>query len=119
MAPGVEWPNLREGITIRGHAAVRDYWTKQFQLTRSKVEPEEFIEAGRRLIVVVHQVVRDLAGELLADHRVAHVYTFTDSKIARMDVYGDRDEALDAVGLPEQDAARADSIAPRPSKPRG
>ena len=36
------------------------------------------------------------------------VWTFVDSKIARIDSYMNRTEAVEAVGLPEQDA-HADS----------
>jgi ketosteroid isomerase-like protein len=101
MHSEVEWPNVLEGTTIRGHDAIRDYWTKQFQLTDPEVEPEEFIEAGERLVVVVHQVVRDQQGDPLVDHRVGHVYVFRDNKIARMDVYATKAEALEAAGLRE------------------
>ena len=101
MHPEVEWPNMLEGTTIRGHEAIREYWTKQFQLTSSRVEPEEFIEAGDRLVVVVHQVVRDQQGNPFLDHRIGHVYAFRDNKIARMDVYESRDQALEAAGLRE------------------
>ena len=101
LDPEVEWPNMLEGTTIRGHQAIRDYWTRQFQLTASRVDPEEFIEMGDRVVVVVHQVVRDSHGTLLTDHRVAHVYAFRDERVARMDVYENKDEALEAVGLRE------------------
>jgi ketosteroid isomerase-like protein len=101
LHPEVEWPNMLEGTVIRGHQAIRDYWTKQFQLTASRVDPEEFIEMGDRWVVLVHQVVRDSHGTLLADHRVAHVYAFRDEKVARMDVYENKDEALKAAGLSE------------------
>ena len=51
--------------------------------------------------MVVHQVVRDSDGTLLADHRVAHVYAFREDKVARMDVYENKSEALEAAGLRE------------------
>jgi ketosteroid isomerase-like protein len=101
LHPEVEWPNMLEGTTIRSHDAIREYWTKQFQSTDPRVEPEEFIEAGEKLVVVVHQVVRDHWGNPLVDQRVGHVYGFRDNKIARMDVYDSRAEALEAAGLSE------------------
>ena len=98
LDPEVEWPNMLEGTIIRGHQAIREYWPRQFQLTASRVDPEEFVEIG---VVVVHQVVRDSDGTLLADHRVAHVYAFREDKVARMDVYENKSEALEAAGLRE------------------
>jgi ketosteroid isomerase-like protein len=99
MVPEVEWPNVLEQVTIRGHGAVREYWAGQFEQIDPRVEPEEFLEAGDRLVVVVHQVVRDTRGELLADRRVCHVYAFRDGKISRMDMYDGKAEALEAAGV--------------------
>lgn len=39
MHPEVDWPNSLEGSRVYGHQAVREYWTRQFQMlnpTRSR-----------------------------------------------------------------------------------
>jgi hypothetical protein len=41
---------------------------------------------GGRIAVGVHQVVRLLDGEVLADRRVVHVYALRDGLVERMDV---------------------------------
>jgi hypothetical protein len=38
------------------------------------------------MVVAVHQVVRDLEGNLMVDQMVQHVYTFADGLIQRMDI---------------------------------
>jgi hypothetical protein len=38
------------------------------------------------MVVAVHQVVRDLDGNLIVDQMVQHVYTITDGLIRRMDI---------------------------------
>ena len=86
MHPDVDWPNGMEGGRERGHAAVRSYWTKQFGMIDSHVEPESFEEVDGNVVVVVHQVVRDLNRALLSDQRVEHVYTFEDGLVVRMDI---------------------------------
>jgi hypothetical protein len=87
MHPDVDWPNAMEGRREHGHAAVRDYWTRQFALIDSHVEPQRFTQDEEgRVIVEVHQVVRDTAGELLADRQVQHVYTIRGGLVERMDV---------------------------------
>jgi ketosteroid isomerase-like protein len=87
MRPDVDWPNGMEGGRERGRAAVRAYWTRQFGLIASHVEPEGFEEDGEgRMVVEVHQVVRDLEGAVLSDGRVRHAYTFRDGLVARMDI---------------------------------
>ena len=59
----VDWPNGMDGGREHGHAAVRAYWTRQFGLIDSRVEPVGFAtRAGGTVAVNVHQVVRDLDG---------------------------------------------------------
>jgi hypothetical protein len=87
MHADVDWPNAMEGTRVHGHGGVRDYWTRQFTIIRSRVEPDGFAyDRDGRVVVDVHQVVHDTAGELLADRRVQHVYTIRDGLVARMDV---------------------------------
>jgi hypothetical protein len=87
LQPDVDWPNGMEGGRELGHDAVRAYWTRQWQLIDPHVEPESFSDDEHgRVVVEVHQVVRDLDGALLADQRVQHVYTLLDGLIERMDI---------------------------------
>jgi ketosteroid isomerase-like protein len=86
MHEDVDWPNGWEGGRVTGRDAVRDYWTRQFASVDSQVDPEAFAESGDRVAVTVHQVVRDLDGEVLSDGSVSHVYTFRDGLVARMDI---------------------------------
>jgi ketosteroid isomerase-like protein len=87
MQPDVDWPNAIEGRREHGHAAVREYWTRQFEQIDSHVDPERITEdEDGRLIVDVHQVVRDRTGALLTDGRVQHVYTFRGDLVERMDI---------------------------------
>jgi hypothetical protein len=89
MHPEVDWPNGMEGGRELGHAAVREYWTKQFGMIDSHVEPVGFErDEDGRIAVDVHQVVRDLAGDVVSDGRVRHVYTFEDGLVVRMDIEG-------------------------------
>ncbi len=87
MDPDVDWPNGMEGGRERGVEAVRRYWTRQFAQIDSHVEPVGFtaLDDGR-VAVDVHQVVRSLAGELIADRLVSHVYTFRDGLVTRMEI---------------------------------
>jgi ketosteroid isomerase-like protein len=68
MHPDVEWENGMEGGFVRGHDGVRSYWTWQWQVLDPTVEPLVFTEDETgRIVVTVHQIVRDRAGKLLAD----------------------------------------------------
>lgn len=87
MHPNVDWPNGMEGGRERGREAVRAYWTRQFELIDSHVEPEAFeLDADGRVAVDVRQVVRDLEGAVLSDGRVRHIYSFRDGLVAQMEI---------------------------------
>jgi hypothetical protein len=88
MHPGVDWPNAWEGGRVVGHAAVRDYWTRQFEAISSKVEPRSFTrEPDGSITVEVHQVVHDAStGELVSDSTVHHRYRLEDGLVVRMDI---------------------------------
>jgi len=90
LAPEVEWPNGWEGGWVRGVEAVRGYWTRQWAEIDPHVEPTAITPLdAERVRVHVHQVVRDLTGNVVADGQVAHVYTFDDDGlVARMEIEG-------------------------------
>jgi ketosteroid isomerase-like protein len=72
-----------------------------------RVEPHEFIEAGDLVVVPWTMHVKGRDG-IEAASRVALVWTIRDGAIERMTLYQGRQDALEAVGLSEQDA-HADS----------
>jgi hypothetical protein len=83
----VDWPNGWEGGREHGHGAVRAYWLRQWAEIDPHVEPVAITtRADGRIEVDVHQVVRNLDGEILSDGRVLHVYELRDGQIARMDI---------------------------------
>jgi hypothetical protein len=87
MHPQVEWPNGMEGGWVYGRDGVRAYWTRQWGMVDPHVEPLAFESDGLgRLIVKGHQVVRDLAGTMLMDRMVQHVYLIEDGLIRRMEI---------------------------------
>jgi ketosteroid isomerase-like protein len=87
MHPRVDWPNGMEGGRVVGHQAVRDYWTRQWGLIDPRVEPVGFtLTDDERVDVQVRQVVRDLAGTVVKDEIVHHVYAFQDGLVTSMEI---------------------------------
>ena len=87
MEPEVEWPNGMEGGTVHGHEGVRAYWTRQWGMIDPHVDPVTFEpDSSGNVIVGVHQVVRDLSGNVLFDRTVQHVYSLKDGLIQRMTI---------------------------------
>lgn len=81
----VTWPNAWEGGYVHGHDQVRKYWTRQWQEINPKVVPVSFqLKPGGKIAVDVHQIIKDLNGQLLSDSQVTHVYTFEEGKVRSM-----------------------------------
>lgn len=87
MHPDVDWPNGWEGGRVYGREGIRDYWTRQWKALDPHVEPVGFDtdETGRS-VVKVHQVVRDLSGNVISEGMVEHVYLIEDGLIKSMDI---------------------------------
>ena len=87
MQPSVDWPNGMDGGRVHGHDEVRAYWTRQWTILDPHVDPVDIrSRPDGRIGVQVHQVVRDLEGNLVTDSIVHHVYTFRDGLIQRMEI---------------------------------
>jgi hypothetical protein len=87
MHPDVDWPNGMEGGRVHGREAVRQYWLRQWNQIDPRVEPLGFLTDPTGAVVVnVHQVVRDLSGNLLAERMVQHVYRVDQDLIRSMEI---------------------------------
>ena len=87
MTADVAWPRAFKGGFVRGHEALRADWTEQWSEIDPRVEPVAFHpEDAGRVPVEVHQVVRDLAGAVLADGHAGHRFTVEQGLIRRMEV---------------------------------
>ncbi len=88
MSENVDWPKASEGGRVIGKEEIRAYWTRQWAEFDPHVEPIEVTdrEAGRT-DVKVHQLVKDLKGDVLSDQLVLHVFNIANGLIQRMDVH--------------------------------
>jgi hypothetical protein len=87
MTSDVTLPNGMEGGYVRGHQAVRAYWTRQWSVIHPHDEPISFHrEDSGRILVDVHQVVRDLAGTVLSDRHIGHRCTIEHDLIQTVEI---------------------------------
>jgi len=87
MSENVSWPKASEGGRAAGKEEIRAYWTRQWQEFDPHVEPIEVIDReGGKTEVKVRQLVKSLAGDVLSDSEVWHVYTIANGLIERMDL---------------------------------
>jgi len=90
MTEDVSWPKASEGGRVVGKDAIRAYWARQWEEFDPHVEPLAVTEdEDGRVQVQVHQVVRNLQGDVLADGEVLHVYTMRDGMIVAMELRGE------------------------------
>ncbi len=88
MASNVSWPRAFKGGVAEGPEAVRSYWREQWLEIDPHVEPVriEQLDDGR-VDVEVHQVVKNLDGNVIADAVVHHLYSFDEHHaITRMEI---------------------------------
>ena len=69
-----------------------------------QMEPEDYIDAGERVVVILIQRGRSKATGIPVEMRFAQVWTLQDGQGIRMQLYASVQEALEAVGLSAQDA---------------
>ena len=87
MHDGVRWPKASEGGYAVGKEQIRAYWTRQWSQFDPHVTPLSMTEpAVGKADVRVHQVVKSLAGDILSDTEVVHIYTLSNGLIDRMDL---------------------------------
>ena len=87
MHPDVKWANGVEGGFVYGRDAVREYWTNQYKVIQVQLKPLKFeTDENQRNIVTVHQVIKDLSGNLLADTTIRQIFTIKDSLITLYEI---------------------------------
>jgi ketosteroid isomerase-like protein len=106
---------IARGGTLEGTAPYRGLegfaqaWREWLQAwTSYRIDAENFIDDGDRVVVLVRAAARTARDDVVMHHTPGAVYTIRNGKVASIRFYFDRSEALEAVGLSEQDA-HADS----------
>ena len=112
LDPAVVWeaiPDAPDAGTYRGHAGVRRHmedWLGDFDITL--MDFEEVIDAGDRLVIMQCVRAKGKGSGIETDLHYAVAYRFRGGKIIEIKEFRTKEEALQALGLSEQDA-HADS----------
>ena len=75
-------------------------WFKTFG-SDYRFEIEEARACGDRVFLVAKHLGRGRASGVPVTQRTAYVYGLREGKVSRVEIWGDRDEALEAAGLRE------------------
>ncbi|HEY8629914.1 MAG TPA: nuclear transport factor 2 family protein [Gaiellaceae bacterium] len=91
---------LPDSNEARGHDGVLRFIVAQWEAFEElQIEAEAYIAAGDRVIVPVRLRGRARHTGLEVEFRFVHMMTIRDRKITRVDMYLDKQEALEAAGL--------------------
>jgi nuclear transport factor 2 (NTF2) superfamily protein len=83
----VKWANGWEGGSVHGHDEVRDYWTRQWKEIIPFVYPVSIKDHGNgKIEVEVHQIVKDMKGNLIVDGNVKHHFQMESGLIRQFEI---------------------------------
>jgi len=100
-------PEVPDAAIYRGREAVRRDWEQTSELFEDfSIDVEKSFDRGDELVVFLRFRGRGRESDAEVEAPMAHVWTFRDGKAVRLRQFLDRAEALEAVGLSEQDAHR-------------
>jgi uncharacterized protein len=86
--------------TYRGPEEARRFFEDLFEAFEEVVtEPEEFLERGDRIVVLLLVRSRPRGSSAVVENRIAHLWTMRDGKAVRFQIFPERQEALAAVDL--------------------
>jgi ketosteroid isomerase-like protein len=102
-------PNVEVDLTdrlpdeevLRGREAYRSFLQEGFAIWSDfRLEVEELLDAGDAVVVMVRTVAVGEGSGAQVSERVAHVVWLRDGTAYRMKMFGSREAALEATGLP-------------------
>jgi ketosteroid isomerase-like protein len=87
--------------THHGNEAIRlIYEENQKTLSGYDVVPVELIDAGDKVVAVAQTVGAGPASQIAVDDHFAFVFTFKGERVVREQAFRNKEEALEAAGLP-------------------
>jgi ketosteroid isomerase-like protein len=110
LDPEVEWGTPEQGTEgfYHGHGGVRKFLDDFFEVfEEAQIDPEEFIDAGDRLLVPFRFRAKAKGSGLEIEEHWVHVWTIRGGKAIRLEQYTERAAALEAVGLRDQETRTA------------
>jgi ketosteroid isomerase-like protein len=97
---------LDEGTVVRGLSEIRQMYEREAEAwDRQRIEPERFIDAGDRVVVLQREYQRGRSSGLELVVETAAVVDLRNSRVVRIQGYMDRAAALRAAGLSQQEAS--------------
>ena len=95
-----EWPNAPGAETYHGPDGLRRAFEKWFEVWEwMHLDIEEITDAGDHVLFKLHQRAKGRGSEVEVEITSFNVYTFRDGKVTRIQLFIEREPALEAAGL--------------------
>jgi uncharacterized protein len=89
-----------EPQVVRGHDEIRRWYEGMLEvLDEVRIEPDEFIDAGERIVVPVRIIATGHRSGVEAVQVTTQVWTVRGGRAVRMEAFADKERALEAFGL--------------------
>jgi hypothetical protein len=106
IEPGVESVAVWQGgaaTTYVGIDGFRQLWLDWLEPWATyHTQVDELIDAGEQVVVLIRDRARRHDTDAEVELRSGSVWKFRDGKVARVEFFGTRDEALEAAGLSDE-----------------
>jgi ketosteroid isomerase-like protein len=91
--------------TYRGFDEIRRFFDDLFEpFEEITVEPQKFFDRGDRIAVLLKVRSRPRGSSAAIENRIGHLWTMRDGKAVRLEIFPEREKALEAIGLSQQEA---------------
>jgi ketosteroid isomerase-like protein len=95
-----ERSELPDAKVYRGPEAAKEFWRKTQQVfAEIRWEPQEFTDLGHAVVVDARVVAVGRGSDVPIEMDETDVFWFRDGRLRRLQGFGTRAEALEAVGL--------------------
>jgi ketosteroid isomerase-like protein len=106
LDPDIVWDMSRvqvpDGSALTGRLGLLEFldaWRESF--ASEHIDADEIVDGGDQVLVTVRHSGRGKVSGIEVDQRYAMLWTLSDGRAVRMEMYLTRDEALEAMGLGE------------------
>ena len=88
--------------TYRGSVAVRQFFEDLLEPFEDLVvQPEKFVESGNWIVVFLLLRSRPTGSSAMMEIRIGHLWTMRNGKAEQLEIFPEREKALEAAGLSE------------------
>ena len=93
---------MTQAGTYRGHQEIKNFFEDLLEpFEEVDVEPQEFFDRGDQVVVFLQLRSRPKGSSAMMEIRIGHLVTMRNGKVSRLEIFPEREKALEAARLSE------------------